>query len=485
MIKKFVFPLILIAIILGACSPTMQPTMILPPASIEDEPAEVVEITPFPTRPAYGPGELVDYTAQTGDTLAALAVRFNTTVEEIRGANDFIPQDATTMPPGMPMKIPIYHRPLWGTPYQILPDAAFVNGPDVSSFNTQAFIVQHQGWYSRYSAWAFDGTRNAGEIVDYVGINYSISPKILLALLDYLGGAFTDTALSGSERNILGLESDYWTGVYLQLSYASNLLNDAFYRWREGSLIEFELEDGSLIRPDPWQNAATVSLQYFFSKTLSVQGFHQAIGPDGFVKTYQKLFGDPWTIQPHIPGSLVQPEMILPYEKDEVWAYTGGPHTGWGSMAPWSALDFAPPSTITGCYETSVPTTAVADGVVVRDGEGMLVLDLDGDGDEHTGWVVFYLHVAERDRVPVGTVVRAGDFLGYPSCEGGRSTGTHIHIARKFNGEWMVADGVVPFVLSGWRPERGIVPYKGWLVKDDIRVLASDNPDYKSMIPVD
>jgi murein DD-endopeptidase MepM/ murein hydrolase activator NlpD len=485
MIKKFVFPLILIAIILGACSPTMQPTMILPPASIEDEPAEVVEITPFPTRPAYGPGELVDYTAQTGDTLAALAVRFNTTVEEIRGANDFIPQDATTMPPGMPMKIPIYHRPLWGTPYQILPDAAFVNGPDVSSFNTQAFIVQHQGWYSRYSAWAFDGTRNAGEIVDYVGINYSISPKILLALLDYLGGAFTDTALSGSERNILRLESDYWTGVYLQLSYASNLLNDAFYRWREGSLIEFELEDGSLIRPDPWQNAATVSLQYFFSKTLSVQGFHQAIGPDGFVKTYQKLFGDPWTIQPHIPGSLVQPQMILPYEKDEVWAYTGGPHTGWGSMAPWSALDFAPPSTITGCYETSVPTTAVADGVVVRDGEGMLVLDLDGDGDEHTGWVVFYLHVAERDRVPVGTVVKAGDFLGYPSCEGGRSTGTHIHIARKFNGEWMIADGVVPFVLSGWRPERGIVPYKGWLVKGDLRVLASDNPDFKSMIPVD
>ncbi|MDF1520562.1 MAG: LysM peptidoglycan-binding domain-containing protein [Brevefilum sp.] len=463
----------------------MQPTMILPPASIEEEPAEVVEITPFPTRPAYGPGELVDYTAQTGDTLEALAVRFNTTVEEIRKANDFIPQDATTMPPGMPMKIPIYHRPLWGTPYQILPDAAFVNGPDVSSFNPQAFIVQHQGWYSRYSAWAFDGTRNAGEIVDYVGINYSISPKILLALLDYLGGAFTDPVLSGSERNILGLESDYWTGVYLQLSYASNLLNDAFYRWREGSLIEFELVDGSLIRPDPWQNAATVSLQYFFSKTLSVQAFHQAIGPDGFIKTYQKLFGDPWIIEPHIPGSLVQPEMILPYEKDEIWAYTGGPHTGWGSMAPWSALDFAPPSTITGCYETSVPTTAVADGVVVRDGEGMLVLDLDGDGDEHTGWVVFYLHVAKRDRMPVGTLVKAGDFLGYPSCEGGRSTGTHIHIARKFNGEWMVADGVVPFVLSGWRPERGIIPYKGWLVKGDMRVLASDNPDYKSMIPVD
>ena len=108
--------------------------------------------------------------------------------------------------------------------------------------------------------------------------------------------------------------------------------------------------------------------------------------------------------------------------------------------------------------------------------EGILVLDLDGDGDKHTGWVVFYLHIAARDRVPVGTLVKAGDFLGYPSCEGGRSTGTHIHIARKYNGEWMVADGVIPFVLSGWRPERGNEPYEGWLIKGDMRVLASDNP---------
>ncbi len=486
MMRKLVFPLLLILFFMGACSPSIQPTMILPTASSDDAPEEAVAITPFPTRPAYDPGELVDYVAQTGDTLPALAARFNTTVAEIRDVNEFIPTDATTMPPGMPMKIPIYYRPLWGTPYQILPDAAFINGPDISDFNSQTFIVQHQGWISRYTAWAFDGTRSAGEIIDYVAINYSISPKLLLALLDYQGGAFSDAYLdSNDEENILGLESDYWTGVYLQLSFASNILNDGYYRWREGSLLEFELEDGSLVRPDPWQNAATVALQYFFSQILSIEDYNRAIGPDGFILTYQRLFGDPWNIESHIPGSLTQLEMILPYENNKIWAYTGGPHTGWGSMAPWAALDFAPPSEVTGCYETSVPATAVADGVVVRDGEGILVLDLDGDGDEHTGWVVFYLHIAERDRVPVGTIVEAGDFLGYPSCEGGHSTGTHIHIARKYNGEWMVADGIIPFVLSGWYPERGSEPYEGWLVKDDMRVLASDNPDNKSMIPLD
>ncbi|HJS19721.1 MAG TPA: LysM domain-containing protein, partial [Anaerolineales bacterium] len=59
---------------------------------------------PAPTsgRPEYPPGELVDYIAQSGDTLPALAKRFNTTEEEIRVANPIIPSDATTMPPGFP-----------------------------------------------------------------------------------------------------------------------------------------------------------------------------------------------------------------------------------------------------------------------------------------------------------------------------------------------------------------------------------------------
>ena len=52
----------------------------------------------FPKRPRYSPGQLVDYTAQPGDTLPLLAVRFNTTVEGILEANPFIPKSATTMP---------------------------------------------------------------------------------------------------------------------------------------------------------------------------------------------------------------------------------------------------------------------------------------------------------------------------------------------------------------------------------------------------
>src|SRR5512136_3131408 len=106
MTKLFKYTLLvsMLSIILSACVitpdqdqihgstaiPAMTPTQYL----VISQPD--VTTTPFPRRPAYSPGELVDYTAQIGDTLASLARRFNTTVDEILTANSFIPVDATT-----------------------------------------------------------------------------------------------------------------------------------------------------------------------------------------------------------------------------------------------------------------------------------------------------------------------------------------------------------------------------------------------------
>ncbi len=73
--------LLAILMLISGCTPDY-PFILQVPGG-EATPTLPFEITPYPTRPSYGPGELVDYTAQTGDTLAALAVHFNTTVEEI------------------------------------------------------------------------------------------------------------------------------------------------------------------------------------------------------------------------------------------------------------------------------------------------------------------------------------------------------------------------------------------------------------------
>lgn len=448
------------------------------------ETSTLPEPTPFTARPPYAPGEQVDYTAQTGDTLPALAVRFNTTVEEILAANPFIPSTATTMPPGMPMKIPIYYKPLWGTPYQIIPDGLFVNGPSQVGFDTQAFLEAQPGWLNNYVTFVGGKNRNGAEMVDYVATNFSVSPQLLLALLEFHAGAVTNPQ---PPLDLNDYPMDYYSishqGVYLQLVSAVDRLNDGYYRYRAGRLVEFELLDGRFERPDPWQNAATVALQYYFSHLYTPENYFRAIGPEGVALTFRTLFGDPWAADTaHLPGSLEQPPMILPFELGRPWTLTGGPHTAWGTRMPYAALDFAPPSEMSGCVESHDWATAVSAGVIARTGEGLAILDLDGDGDERTGWNILYLHVAEKDRAVVGTVLETGQPIGHPSCEGGSSTGTHVHVARKFNGEWMLAEGPLAFNLDGWVAYNGAKPYQGSLKRFSRTVIACECSNRESQV---
>jgi LasA protease len=469
-----VIPAVIRIRLLSILLPLALLTACLPPAGADQTPATPTDTpepgptsTPLPTRPEYDPGQLVDYTAQTGDTLPGLAARFNTTPDQIRAANTQIPADATTMPPGMPMKIPIYYRNFWGTSFQILPDSQYVNGPAAVSFNTSIFVAGQPGWLKQYRAYAVDAYHSGAEIVDIVATNYSISPRVLLALLEYQTGALSQPVPPSGDYPLGAVNYNY-TGLYLQLVWAANMLNNGYYGWRTGDLTEIEHLDGTIERPDPWQTAASVGFQYYFSLNFSTLQYNKAIGPDGLARTYRKLFGNPWTAdQPHIPVSLKQPDFGFPFADGETWNYTGGPHAGWGmfELLPWAAVDFAPPATASGCVTATRPVVAVADGVVVRSQTGVVMEDLDRDGDERTGWDILYLHIATDGRVPVGTLLKRGDYIGYPSCEGGEATGTHVHIVRKYNGEWMPADSAIPFDFEGWIVKNGSGPYEGFLIR--------------------
>lgn len=472
---------LLLGILLSACLPASGPQSTLFP--LETDPTATAPI-PITERPVYAPGELVDYTAQSGDNLANLAFRFNTTAQEILEENPVIPEDATTLPPGLPMQIPIYYESLWGPQYQILPNCAYVNGPAQVDFDLEGFIQSQPGWFKDYEQYAAEQQRSGAEIIDYVATHFSISPRILLALLEYQLQALSDPTppdglLTGYP---LGYQASGYHGLYIQLVWAANRLNQGYYGWLEGRLDTLEFSDETIEHPDPWQNAATVALQYYFSRVESKGEYYQSVGPAGFIATYQELFGDPWTCEPLIPGSLRQPTMILPFKPGKTWAFTGGPHTGWGQGDPWAALDFAPPSNVSGCEITSEWAVAVAPGVIARSEPGLIELDLDGDGDFRTGWVVVYLHLGTQDKIASGSVVETGDQLGHPSCEGGESTGSHIHISRKYNGEWIPAFGVLPFNLSGWIAQEGPAEYLGSLIRFGEVVVASVEAEEKSLI---
>ncbi len=250
-------------------------------------------------------------------------------------------------------------------------------------------------------------------------------------------------------------------------------------------MIEFERPDKTIVRPDPWLNAGSVGIQYYFAQLFSGSEYDRAVGPNGLAKTYNELFGDPWANHSVlIPGSLKQPELLLPFARNQTWNYTGGPHTGWGSGEPYAAIDFAPPSEFHGCFTVDPQNYAIAaaDGLVVRADINGLALDLDGDGDERTGWVIFYLHLDPASVASAGKELHAGDLIGYPSCKGGEVTGTHVHIARKYNGEWILADGPLAFDLEGWIAHAGAIAYQGTLSRNGITVTACQCSDFNSQI---
>ena len=195
------------------------------------------------------------------------------------------------------------------------------------------------------------------------------------------------------------------------------------------------------------------AIQYLFAQLYDWQDLDAAIYAEtGFLSVFTSIFGNVWdTADPRgigLNADLEVPVITLPFTPGERWALTGGPHPVWSTGTPWGALDFAPPSSETGCARSDRWVRAATDGVVTRVGVGVVIVDADSDFNEQTGWVYLYLHVATAEKVPVGTVLHAGDPIGHPSCEGGNATGSHLHLARKYNGEWISAAGPLPFNLS-------------------------------------
>ena len=469
--------------------PTPEPTLNpIPITQSEGEPT----LEPTPTQAPDAPLPVTDnppilYYTQAGDTLPVVAVRFGVDPAEITSPNP-IPE-TSLISPNQLLIIP--DRFINTTPAEkILPDSEIVFGPSAMDFDINTFINEAGGYLSTYRDYlGSTGWTSGADIVWRVGLENSINPRLLLALLEYQSGW-----VYGQPTDLL--HTDYPMGkvdisrkqLYLQLAWAVNELSTGYYGWREGLLTNIEFPDGvSTPRLAPELNAGSVALQYYLSKVYDTTGWIQSLDPkNGLPGLYERMFGSPWAraqeVEPLIPAGMTQPRMILPFFIGQMWSYTGGPHGAWEKEGARAALDFAPASSIQGCSETWDWALAMAPGLVVRSGNGVVVIDLDGDGHEQTGWAVLYLHIATKDRIELGTWVETGDMIGHPSCEGGHATGRHIHIARKYNGEWIPADGPLPFVLSGWTVHAGSAPYLGTITRNGETVTASVFGSFESRI---
>jgi murein DD-endopeptidase MepM/ murein hydrolase activator NlpD len=382
------------------------------------------------------------------------------TAQQIADANGIAVAD--TLHVGQVLLIPLPADQAYGPALKLLPDSEFVYGPGAVSFDIRGFVESQPGFLAAYAEdvpgvyidnVVPSATLTGAEIVQLTAQRYSVNPKLLLAVIEYQSGWLTqprprDNTLTYPLRRVEpGRE-----GLFRQLSWAANQLNFGYYAWRANGLVSLGFNDHSIKIIAPGLNAGTVSVQHYFSKIVGPDEWTRAVSPEGFALTYRALFGNPFTyaFEPLLPPDLLQPPLALPFESGKVWAFTGGPHGGWDTGSGWAALDFAPPAETQGCTPSDEWVTAAAPGLIVRSEYGAVLQDLDGDGDEGTGWVLFYMHIEARDRAALGARLNAGDRVGHPSCEGGVSNGTHVHFARKYNGEWIPADGPIPFVLDGW-----------------------------------
>ncbi len=450
---------------------------------VNQNPATETPIPATPTSPATvtPPPGAVDtspylYNAQAGDTLHSVSLRFSVLPEEI-SSNEPIPQTGLINPDQL-LVIPrrLYNISLSD---RLIPDSEIVYGPSAVSFNIEGYINYGNGFLNTFSEYlGSTGQTSGANVIKRVALENSINPRMLLALIEYQSGWVFGTPAGDKINYPMGYIDATKKGLFQQLTWASDQLATGYYGWREGTLTEITFSDGVTVRLAPELNAGTVAMMYFFAQLNDSASWVQTTNAEtGFPALYTNLYGNPWlmaaSVEPLYPPTLTQPEMILPFAAEQIWAYSGGPHGAWTREGARAAIDFAPGNTEPGCVPSQNWVVAAAPGLVVRSEKGVLVLDMDGDGYEQTGWVLAYLHIATENKIPVGSWVVKGQLMGFPSCEGGFSTGTHIHIARKYNGEWILAGGPLPFTLSGWVAGAGEKAYEGTLTRDGVVITAN------------
>ena len=390
------------------------------------------------------------YIVQPGDMLSAIAQKYSVSLSALAQANNIV--DVNVLEVGQTLTIPFVLPQPMGPGYKIIPDSELLYGPLSTMTDVDAFIHSKAGYLANYSQEVNGEQLNAAQIVMLAAQNSSINPRLLLAILEYRSGWLTnpnpDPVLN---EQPFGFYDAWYHGLYRQLEWAAIQLNSGYYRWRSNLVTNWVLADGSVVPVAPTLNAGTAGVQNFFAQLDDYSTWLKDVSPGGFFDSFQILFGYPFdlAIEPLISPNLIQPPLLLPFETGVSWSYTSGPHLSWDAGTPFGALDFAPAET-QGCSPSEAWITAVADGPAIRTYIGSVYQDLDGDGNEGSGWVILYMHVAAQGRVQAGAYLREGDRIGHPSCEGGISSGTHLHIARKFNGEWISATGPVPFNLGGW-----------------------------------
>ena len=166
-------------------------------------PLTVTEIIPTPITPTLTPsiiqkttvpGSVIPYTSQSGDSLNVVAIHFGINPTDITSSAS-LPATGF-INPGTLLFLTMQPSPAHFTPSQpILPDSELVDSPSAVGFDIESFVKKAGGKLSTYTDFHTPvGTLSGVESVKMISVGSSISPRLLLALIQY----YTGWVLGGS-----------------------------------------------------------------------------------------------------------------------------------------------------------------------------------------------------------------------------------------------------------------------------------------------
>ena len=234
------------------------------------------------------------YYAQSGDSLDVLAVHFGVEVDDIT-STDPLP-DEGFISPGQLLLVKS-NLVKTSSNLKLIPDTEVVNSPSSVGFDIPGFIEEAGGYLSTYTEYlASTGKTSGADIISKVSREYSVSPRLLLALLEYQGGwVYGQPKTTTDVKYAMGYVDESRKGLFNQCAWAAGQISDGYYGWREGRVVALGFPDGTVFRLAPELNSGTVGLLNFFSSLYEISDWGDHLyGDANFFDFYSSMFGNPW-----------------------------------------------------------------------------------------------------------------------------------------------------------------------------------------------
>ncbi|HEK1414260.1 TPA: protease LasA, partial [Pseudomonas aeruginosa] len=315
-----------------------------------------------------------------------------------------------------------------------LNDELFLYGRDAEAFDLEAYLALNA-----------PALRDKSEYLEHWSGYYSINPKVLLTLMAMQSGplgAPDERALAAPLGRLSAKR-----GFDAQVRDVLQQLSRRYYGFEEYQLRQAAArkavgEDGL--------NAASAALLGLLregAKASAVQGGNPL---GAYAQTFQRLFGTPAAelLQPRnrvarqlqAKAALAPPSnlMQLPWRQGYSWQPNGA-HSNTGSGYPYSSFDAS--------YDWPRWGSATYSVVAAHAGTVRVLSRCQVRVTHPSGWATNYYHM-DQIQVSNGQQVSADTKLGvYASnintalCEGGSSTGPHLHFSLLYNGAFVSLQG--------------------------------------------